>query len=140
MDDCRYSLHLFAGAGGGIQADILRGREVIGAVEIEEYPRLVLVRRQLDGVLPRFPIWDDITSFRLDNPETREYLEFLREIRDELCICGGSPCQGFSAAGKGKALDDERSGLWFEMLRVIEEIRPRKIFFENSPIIRTRGA
>ena len=133
------SLHLFAGAGGGILGDLLLGREVVGAVEIEKYPREVLLCRQADNILPMFPIWDDVTTFRLDNEETREYIEFLIAIRDELCICGGFPCQDLSVAGKHEGLEGERSGLWFEMLRIIGEIRPREIFVENSPVLVVRG-
>lgn len=87
VDDCRFSLHLFAGAGGGILADVLSGRIVLGAVEVEEYQRLVLMRRILDGVLPNFPIWDDVRTFRMDNPVTADYIRFLAEIRGELCVC-----------------------------------------------------
>ena len=90
--DCRYSFHLFAGAGGGILSDLLSGREVVGAVEIEEYPRLALLQRQADGILPSFPIWDDVRSFGVDNEETKEYVAFLRSIREELVIAGGFPC------------------------------------------------
>ena len=86
-----YSFHLFAGAGGGILADSLLGHTTIGAVEIEEYPREVLLARQVDGSLPRFPIWDDVKTFRHDNPETRAYIERLREVSQELVISGGFP-------------------------------------------------
>lgn len=133
------SLHLFAGAGGGILGDLLLGREIVGAVEIEAYPREVLLSRQADKILPYFPIWDDVTTFRLDNNETKEYIEYLQSIREELCICGGFPCQDLSIAGKQAGLDGERSGLWFEMFRIISEIRPKHIFVENSPMLTLRG-
>ena len=86
-----YSLHLFAGAGGGILADRILGHRTIGAVEIESYPRKVLLARQLDGSLPRFPIWDDVTTFRSDNPATRAYIARLKEVAKELVISGGFP-------------------------------------------------
>ena len=125
--------------GGGILSDLLSGREVVGAVEIEEYPRLALLQRQADGILPSFPIWDDVRSFGVDNDETKEYVAFLRSIRDELVIAGGFPCQDISIAGKGKGIEGERSGLWSEMLRIIGEVRPRHIFVENSPMLVVRG-
>jgi len=56
-------LALFAGAGGGILAGHLLGWRTVAAVEIENYPRRVLLQRQADGLLPRFPIWDDICTF-----------------------------------------------------------------------------
>lgn len=87
----RYSFHLFAGAGGGLAADILHGISPVGAIEIEDYPRRVLIGRQLDGSLPVFPIWDDVRSFRHDNPDTRGYIEFLKEVSGSLVIAGGFP-------------------------------------------------
>ena len=40
-------------------------------------------------------------------------------------IMGGSPCQGFSVAGKGLAFDDPRSALFFEFVRCVEELKPK---------------
>ena len=133
------TLHLFAGGGGGVLADRLLGRDIVGAVEIEKYPREILLSRQADGILPLFPIWDDVTTFRSDNPDTAEYIEGLRSIREKLCIAGGFPCQDISVAGKGAGLEGARSGLWSEMLRIIGEVGPRYIFVENSPMLVVRG-
>ena len=137
--DVKKSLDLCSGGGGGILGDILLGREIIGAIEIEKYPREVLLCRQADNILPYFPIWDDVITFRLDNPETSQYIEYLQSIKDDLCICGGFPCQDLSICGKKEGLDGKRSGLWFEMYRIIGEIRPREIFVENSPMLVVRG-
>jgi len=134
-----YTIHLFAGAGGGILADELLGFKPIGAVEIEPYPREVLLSRQADGLLPEFPVWDDVQTFSLDNENTREYIQRLQEIRAKLCICGGFPCMGVSAAGKGLGLKDARSGLWSEFARIIGEVRPAYVFVENSPLLVRRG-
>ena len=135
-----YTLHLFAGAGGGILADKYLGFRPIGAVEINAYCRRVLLQRQLDGLLPDFPIWDDVTTFRADNPDTRDYINRLRGIRDRLIICGGFPCQDISSAGKGAGIQGARSGLWSEYNRIISEIRPAAVFVENSPMLIRRGA
>jgi len=135
-----YELALFAGAGGGILGGKLCGFTCVGAVEVEEYPREVLKQRQRDGHLPEFPIWDDVTTFRIDNPECREYIEKLRTIKDELIISGGFPCQDISSAGKGAGITkDTRSGLWFEYARIIDEIRPSRVLVENSPVLTSRG-
>lgn len=122
------TFHLFAGAGGGILADILLGHNPIGACEIEQYPRDVLLARQRDGILPEFPIWDDVRT--LDGKPWRGTVDVL---------AGGFPCQDISAAGKGAGISGERSGLWKEYARLIEEMRPRFVFAENSPLLRTRG-
>ena len=134
-----YTLHLFAGAGGGILGDLLLRHTPIGAVEIEAYPRKVLLQRQLDGILPRFPIWDDVCTFRKDNPDCQDYINRLITIRGKLCICGGFPCQDVSCAGKGAGIEGERSGLWKEYARIISEIRPAYAFVENSPMLVSRG-
>lgn len=48
-------------------------------------------------------------------------------------VCGGSPCQDVSVAGRGAGLAGERSGLFFEYLRVLAELRPEWFIFENVP-------
>lgn len=121
-------LHLFAGAGGGILGGMLLGHTTVCAVEIEPYPRKVLLQRQRDGILPRFPIWDDVTTF--DGRPWRGLVDV---------VCGGFPCQDISAAGKGAGLSGERSGLWAEMRRIIGEVEPRYVFVENSPMLTLRG-
>jgi len=134
-----YTFHLFSGAGGGIMGDLLLGHTPVGAVEIEEYPRKVLLQRQRDGILPPFAIWDDVRTFRFDNPETADFIERLRSISGQLIIAGGFPCTDISCAGKGEGITGEKSGLWSEMARIIGEIRPRYAFVENSPVLTSRG-
>jgi DNA (cytosine-5)-methyltransferase 1 len=121
-------LHLFAGAGGGILGGMLLGHTTICAVELEPYCREVLLQRQRDGILPKFPIWDDVCTF--DGKPWRGKVDV---------VCGGFPCQDISSAGKGAGITGERSGLWGEMARIIGEIRPKYIFVENSPMLTLRG-
>ena len=88
----------------------------------------MLVARQNDGILPPFPIWDDVQTF--DGRPWRGLVDV---------VSGGFPCQDISAAGKGAGLDGERSGLWREMARIIGEVRPEYVFVENSPLLVGRG-
>lgn len=46
-------------------------------------------------------------------------------------VIGGSPCQGFSFAGKGLAFDDPRSRLFFEFVRAVKECKPKYFLLEN---------
>ncbi len=46
-------------------------------------------------------------------------------------ILAGSPCQGFSFAGKQLAFDDPRSALFFEFIRLLKEIKPKYFLLEN---------
>ncbi|WP_246838762.1 DNA cytosine methyltransferase [Leptospira stimsonii] len=119
---------LFKGAGGGLLGEHLVGIETICAVEIDPYCIATVIQRQNDKILPIFPIWDDIRTF--DGRRWRGIASV---------VSGGFPCQGISAAGKGRGLDDERSGLWKEMFRVIREIGPEIVWLENSPLLTRRG-
>ena len=121
-------LALFAGAGGGILGGHLLGWRTVCAVEWEPYAASVLVPRQNDGILPPFPIWDDVQTF--DGRPWRGIVDV---------VSGGFPCQDISAAGKGAGIDGERSGMWREMARIICEVRPQYAFIENSPMLTTRG-
>jgi DNA (cytosine-5)-methyltransferase 1 len=121
-------LALFAGAGGGILGGHLLGWRTVCAVEWEAYPASVLCARQNDGILPAFPIWDDIQTF--DGRPWRGIVDV---------VSGGFPCQDISAAGGGAGIEGERSGMWKEMARVICEVRPRFVFVENSPMLTSRG-
>lgn len=121
-------LALFSGAGGGILGGHLLGWRTVAAVEIEDYPRRVLLQRQADGILPRFPIWDDVCTF--DGKPWKGKVDV---------ISGGFPCQDISIAGSGKGIAGPRSSMWSEMARIISEIRPRYAFVENSPAITVRG-
>ena len=121
-------LALFAGAGGGILGGKLLGWRTVCAVEWEPYPASVLCARQNDGLLPPFPIWDDVQTF--DGKPWRGIVDV---------VSGGFPCQDISAAGKGAGIDGERSGMWREMARIIHEVRPKFVFVENSPMLTSRG-
>jgi len=54
-----------------------------------------------------------------------------KDFKDVGLIIGGSPCQGFSFAGKQLAFDDPRSALFFEFVRLLEAIKPRYFLLEN---------
>jgi DNA (cytosine-5)-methyltransferase 1 len=120
---------LFAGAGGGILGGHLLGWRTVCAVEWESYAACVLAARQNDGILPPFPIWDDVQTF--DGKPWRGLIDV---------VSGGFPCQDISSAGKGAGIEGERSGMWREMARIVSEVRPRFVFVENSPLLVGRGA
>ena len=121
-------LALFAGAGGGILGGHLLGWRTVCAVEYNTYAASVLLARQNDGMLPPFPIWDDVRTF--DGKPWSGIIDV---------ISGGFPCQDISVAGKGAGITGERSGLWSEFARIIGEVRPRFVYVENSPMLTVRG-
>ena len=122
-------LALFAGAGGGILGGHLLGWRTVCAVEWEPYPACVLAARQNDGILPTFPIWDDVQTF--DGKPWRGIVDV---------VSGGFPCQDISSAGKGAGIEGSRSSMWKHMARIIGEVRPHYAFVENSPLLVGRGA
>jgi DNA (cytosine-5)-methyltransferase 1 len=121
-----HGLDLFSGIGGITKA--LDGYvRPVAYCEIEPYARGVLLSRMHSGDLPLAPIWDDVSTLRG---------AMLPQVD---IIYGGFPCQDISCAGRREGLGGKRSGLFFEILRLVEEIRPIFIFLENVPNIRTKG-
>jgi DNA (cytosine-5)-methyltransferase 1 len=119
-------LDLFTGIGGITLA--LRGYVTpVAYCEIEPYCQSVLLQRMSEGNLPKAPIWDDVRTLPAS------------ELPRIDIIYGGSPCQDLSVAGRKAGLDGERSGLFFEIVRLAKELRPTFLFLENVPGIRTRG-
>jgi len=110
-------LALFEGAGGGILGGKLLGWRTVCAVEWEPYAASVLVARQNDGLLPAFPIWDDVQTF--DGKPWREIVDV---------VSGGFPCQAYSKAAAGRNTADD---LWSEMRRIVANVAPRYVFAEN---------
>jgi len=121
-------LALFAGAGGGILGGKLLGWRTVCAVEWERYPACILAARQNDGILPTFPIWDDVQTF--DGKPWQGIVDV---------ISGGFPCQDISSAGKGAGIEGKRSSMWKHMARIISEVQPQYAFIENSPMLTIRG-
>ncbi len=119
-------LSLFTGIGGGLLGTHLLGFRPICAVEKEPYCREVLLQRQRDGVLPMFPLWDDIKTFKGKS---------WRGVVD--IVTAGFPCTPWSVAGKRKGKDDEHN-LWPETIRIIREVRPAFSFLENVPGLTVR--
>jgi DNA (cytosine-5)-methyltransferase 1 len=114
---------LFSGIGG---LDIGLERAGLGRtvwqVEADPYCRAVLAKHWPDAVR-----YDDVRTVGAHNLSPVDV------------ICGGFPCQDLSYAGKGAGLDGARSGLWFEYLRIVREVRPRVVIVENVAALRTRG-
>ena len=107
-------LDLFAGIGGFSLASHWMGWETAAFVEWDKFCQKVLAKN-----FPGVPIYGDITEF--DGTPFRGSIDL---------ITGGFPCQPFSAAGKQKGKEDQRY-LFPEMLRVIDDVRPRYIVAEN---------
>ncbi|QXH87703.1 DNA cytosine methyltransferase [Pseudomonas shahriarae] len=121
-------LALFSGAGGGILGGQLMGWRTVCAVECDAYAAQVLAQRQNDRTLPPFPIWSDVCSF--DGRSWRGIIDV---------VSGGFTCQDFSIQGRGAGIEGARSGLWKEMARIVDEVRPTYVWLENSPMLVTRG-
>lgn len=119
-------LSLFSGI-GGLDVALSEWVRPVAYCEIDTYCQGVLLSRMVSGELAYAPIWDDICTLEIGEKSLVDIL------------FGGFPCQGFSVAGLGKGLADERSGLFFEIVRLAKYIRPKFIFLENVPAICSRG-
>ena len=105
---------LFSGIGGFDLAAEWMGWENVFHCEWMEFPRKVL-----DYHFPNADSHIDICK-----------TDFKKYANTIDILTGGFPCQPFSLAGKRKGTDDERY-LWGEMLRAIQEIKPRFVIAEN---------
>src|SRR5690606_41162245 len=68
----------------------------------------------------------------------RRHTRFSRDWSSDVCSSDLFPCQDISVAGAGKGLEGERSGLFFEIMRLAKEIKPKFLFLENVPAITHR--
>ena len=114
---------LFDGSGGFPLAGILAGVEPAWASEIEPFAIRVTTKR-----LPKMRHYGDVSALNGADLEPVDIITF------------GSPCQDLSIAGKRSGLDGSRSGLFFEAIRIVKEMRektngekPRFIVWENVP-------
>ena len=63
--------------------------------------------------------------------KSSEYIQDIPKSRRIDLIMGGSPCQGFSKAGKNLNFEDPRSKLFFEFVRLVKECKPKYFLLEN---------
>ena len=117
-------LDTFAGIGGFSYAaeKIIGGFVTTQFIEIEPYCKKVLKKHW-----PNVPIHDDIKTFT------------ARPFQFDV-ITGGFPCQDISVAGLQKGITKQsRSGLFYELIRVIRLVRPKFIVLENVAAILNNG-
>ena len=117
-------LDTFSGIGGFSYAaeKLVGGFETTQFIEIDPYCQKVLKKHR-----PNVPIHDDIRTF------TAEPFQFD-------AVCGGFPCTDISTAGKGLGITKEtRSGLFYELMRVIRMVRPKYVILENVAAILNNG-
>lgn len=110
---------LFSGIGGFDIAAKQCGIDTLWNCEILKKSRQVLSK--IDNAL------------QYDNIETLEKPQYVD------IISGGFPCQDISIAGNGTGIFGNRSSLFFQMLRIIRQVRPKYIIIENSPMLLVRG-
>lgn len=106
---------LFAGIGGFHAALAALGGTCVFASEIDPHASAVYQRNW--GMDPRCDIVDATTD-RMDVP-------------DHDVLAAGFPCQPFSKSGYQRGMDEARGTLFWNILRVLEERRPKVVLLEN---------
>jgi DNA (cytosine-5)-methyltransferase 1 len=130
---------LFSGIGGLDLGLEQAGIEVAWQCEIDPWRREVLARHW-----PGVERFDDVRDVghdagneqgELQQPESGRVpsVGVRRSPSSVDLICAGVPCQDVSVAGRRAGLAGERTGLFFEFVRILGEIRPRWFLFENVP-------
>lgn len=125
----RTAIELFSGAAGGWALGLHRaGVQTVAACERDAWRRATYQRRW--GI----PVYDDVRT-----------LSAARLADDGIAppwlLCGSPPCQDASEVNsKGKGVDGEQTGLFFEAIRLGAELRPAFISLENVDRLRHRGA
>jgi DNA (cytosine-5)-methyltransferase 1 len=115
------AVSLFAGVGGFDLALERNGVDVVASVEIDKNARKVLEKR-----FPNSTILEDVCDV------TGEQL-FNLGFDSNGIIVGGFPCQDLSVAGKRAGLAGARSGLFWEIHRILEETKAKYFILENVP-------
>ena len=116
------AVSLFAGVGGFDLALERNGVQVVAAVEIDDNARGVLAHQ-----FPNTKLFTDVCEV------TGDQLMAAGFVPDRGIITGGFPCQDLSVAGKRAGLDGARSGLFWEICRLLGECRPAWFVLENVP-------
>lgn len=121
------AIDLFAGAGGfslGLQQ---AGIDVVAAVEKDKFCCDTL-RDNKKSAFPKMRIIEeDITQ--LSGAQLLKKVNMLKRQLDVLV--GGPPCQGFTFASSKRSINDPRSKLMWEFIRMVKEIQPRYFVIEN---------
>jgi DNA (cytosine-5)-methyltransferase 1 len=143
---------LFAGIGGFDLGLERAGMEIKFQVEIDPFCRAVLAKhwphvRRYEDV--RTVTGIDGVSFGSAVPgrETRDHCGNAESGQQHApstlatvdLICGGFPCQDISNEGHKAGIRGERSGLWWEMSRIVRQLRPRYVVVENVSVLLDRG-
>jgi DNA (cytosine-5)-methyltransferase 1 len=120
MDQERTAVSLFAGIGGFDLALERAGIRVVASVEIDKKCQAILARH-----FPNAKQFNDVEEV------TGEQLIQAGFNPANGIITGGFPCQDLSVAGKRAGLAGKRSGLFWEICRIIDETRSQTVILEN---------
>jgi len=130
------AVDLFSGVGGMTLALGPKGANLVRTVaycDIDPNSRNVLVDNMRRGRLPEGPICPDVAVM------SRKWLNDQGISPAIDAVLAGFPCTGFSAIGRKAGFRDGQSSLFFELVRVLRDLRPSVVFLENVPEIVKKG-
>lgn len=134
-------IDFFAGVGGFTKGMTQAGHKPVGWCEIDKFARMsyeaihCLDDKEIENLKhmdlkraqrymknrKKGDEWN-ATDIRLVQP---------RDLPEADCYCFGFPCQAFSIAGQRRGFEDTRGTLFFEIMRLARERKPKYLFAEN---------
>jgi DNA (cytosine-5)-methyltransferase 1 len=124
------TINLFSGIGGIEKGMSQAGFETLIGNEIDSYAAATYRQNHFSPL-----VVDDVANFNLDS--IQEALiqhgwsdKGEADIKGQI-LTGGFPCQPFSVAGYRKGFEDSRGNVFWEILRLVDELQPEIVFLEN---------
>lgn len=130
-DHCWTAIDLFCGAGGLSEGFRQAGFHILAGNDIDPFAAETFSASHSEAQSLPGPI-EDIAALN--------FLKATRLRKGELdCLIGGPPCQAFSVYNHQRGMHDKRSGLFYEYLRIVEELMPKWVVMENVTGIISAG-
>lgn len=126
-------LDLFSGIGGfSLGLERTGWFKTVAFCEIDPFAQKILRKNW-----PDIPIYDDVRKVNYETLKNDGIIQ--RRWGGVDVITGGFPCQDLSLAGKQAGIEGERSGLWGELARITNDLRPQYLIVENVTALLSGG-
>ena len=125
------AIDLFCGAGGLSEGFRQAGFHVLAGNDIDPFAAETFSASHTDAQL---------LPGAIEGISACDFLKAAALRKGELdCLIGGPPCQAFSVYNHQRGMHDQRSGLFYEYLRIVEGLKPKWVVMENVTGITSAG-